>query len=40
MDVFGIVVMWGVAVLAMMIINNDRYGKIVKLREEYWGKYR
>jgi hypothetical protein len=40
MDAFGIMVMWVVAALAMTIINNDRYGKIVKLREDYWGKYR
>lgn len=40
MDTFGIVVMWAVAALAMIIINNDRYGKIVKLREKYWSKYR
>jgi hypothetical protein len=40
MDAFGIVVTWAVAALAMIIINNDRYGKIVKLRENYWSKYR
>jgi hypothetical protein len=40
MDAFGIVVIWAVAALAMIIINNYHYGKIVKLREIYWSKYR
>ena len=40
MDAFGIVFVWVVAALAMIIVNNDRYAKIVKLREKYWSKYR
>ncbi len=40
MDGFGIVVMWAVAAMAVMIINNDRYGRIAGLREEYWSRYR
>ena len=40
MDAFGIAVMWVVAAMAVIIINNDRYGKIVKMREKYWSKYR
>jgi hypothetical protein len=40
MDAFGIVFMWVIAALAMIVINNDRYGKIVKLREKYWSKFR
>jgi hypothetical protein len=40
MDAFGIVVMWVVAAIAMIVVNNDRYGKIVKLREIYWSRYR
>jgi hypothetical protein len=40
MDAFGIVFVWVITALAMIIVNNDRYGKIVKLREKYWSKYR
>jgi len=40
MDAIGIVVVWIVAALAIIIVNNDRYGKIIKLREKYWSKYR
>lgn len=40
MDAFGIVFMWVVTAVAMIIVNNDRYSKIVKLREQYWSKYR
>ncbi len=40
MGPFGIAVMWVVAFVALLIINNDRFGKTEKEREEYWRKYR
>ncbi len=40
MDVFGIVIMWVIAAIAGIIINNDRYGRIAREREECWRKYR
>jgi hypothetical protein len=39
MDAFGIVVMWVIAAIALIIVNNDHYGKTVKQREKYWSKY-
>lgn len=39
MGLIGIVIMWVIAVVALIILHNDRYGRIYKEREKQWRKY-
>lgn len=39
MELIGIVIMWVVAIVALIIVNNDRYWRIYKEREKQWRKY-
>ena len=39
MGLIGIVIMWIVAIVALIIVNNDRYWRIYKEREKQWRKY-
>ncbi len=40
MGLIGTVVMWIVAIVALILINNDRFGRIYKDREKLWRKYK
>lgn len=40
MGLIGIVIMWVIAVVALIIVNNDRFGRIYKEREMQWRKYK
>jgi hypothetical protein len=39
MEITVIVVMWVVALAALSVVSNDRYGKDYKQREQYWRKF-
>lgn len=40
MGLIGTVVMWILAIVALILMNNDRFWRIYKDREKLWRKYK